>query len=87
VEKLDYLLTGAEEGERAIKIAARESEHLEQSILGYAFRGRLAPQDPSDEPASALLEKIKSQRAVLTGKGKPQALLELVSPAKITSKA
>ena len=33
------------------------------SILAKAFRGELGPQDPSDEPASVLLERIRAQRA------------------------
>ena len=33
---------------------------LRQSILHRAFEGRLAPQDPNDEPASALLERLKT---------------------------
>ena len=39
-----------------------------QSILKKAFAGQLVAQDPSDEPASALLEKIRTERAQ-TGKG------------------
>jgi type I restriction enzyme S subunit len=40
----------------------QQLDHLEQSILAKAFRGGLVPQDPSDEPASALLERIRAQR-------------------------
>jgi type I restriction enzyme S subunit len=37
-------------------------DHLDQAVLDKAFRGELVPQDPNDEPASALLERIKTER-------------------------
>ena len=36
---------------------------LDQAVLAKAFRGELVPQDPSDEPASVLLERIRADRA------------------------
>ena len=39
------------------------AEWLRQSILKRAFEGRLVPQDPEDEPASALLERIQAEKA------------------------
>lgn len=38
-------------------------DHLDQAVLAKAFRGELVPQDPDDEPASVLLERIKAERA------------------------
>jgi type I restriction enzyme S subunit len=37
-------------------------DHLDQGILTKAFRGELVPQDPADEPASVLLDRIRSER-------------------------
>jgi type I restriction enzyme S subunit len=44
--------------EANLKRAAR----LRQSILKQAFEGNLVPQDPSDEPASELLARIRAER-------------------------
>jgi len=38
-------------------------DHLDQSVLAKAFKGELVPQNPTDEPAAALLERIRSERA------------------------
>lgn len=50
--------------------AARLLAKLDSSILAKAFRGELVPQDPNDEPASVLLERIKAERAVAPKKRK-----------------
>lgn len=39
------------------------SSRLRQSILKQAFSGKLVPQDPNDEPASVLLQRIQSEKA------------------------
>jgi type I restriction enzyme S subunit len=44
-------------------------ESLRSSILGRAFSGRLVAQDPTDEPGSALLESVASERASSNGHG------------------
>lgn len=55
-EKIDRLLR---EAERALKA----SERLDERILAKAFAGELVPQDPNDEPASVLLDRIREARA------------------------
>lgn len=47
-------------------------DHLDQAILAKAFRGELVPQDPNDESASVLLERIKAERSVALTKKKSQ---------------
>ena len=46
---------------------------LRKSVLQLAVRGGLAPQDPADEPAGALLERIRGQRRQLVAEGKMRA--------------
>ncbi|MGC7406377.1 hypothetical protein ACPWR0_20835 [Pandoraea pneumonica] len=38
-------------------------DHLDQAVLAKAFKGELVPQDPTDEPASALLDRIRAERS------------------------
>lgn len=74
VEKVDELMPLVEEYGRLED--AREaldaglSDRLRKSILQQAIQGRLAPQDPSDEPASALLERVRAERRRLVKEGK-----------------
>ena len=56
------LLATSDETEAALSETHEELEQLDQAILSKAFRGELVPQDPSDEPASALLARIREQR-------------------------
>ena len=45
-------------------------DQLDQSLLAKAFRGELVPQDPIDEPASALLERHRTSQAEAPANGK-----------------
>ena len=45
-------------------------EKLKKSVLQEAIQGKLVPQDPNDEPASVLLERIKEEKAKLFKEGK-----------------
>jgi len=71
----------ADEVERATEQSLKKAEFLRQSILKVAFEGKIVPQDPSDEPAEKLLERIKEERAKSKGendinrrKNKPKQL-------------
>ena len=52
--------------ELTISTSLQQAEALRQSILKKAFSGQLVPQDPHDEPASALLARIKAEREQTT---------------------
>ena len=49
---------------------ARLKDGLKNKILDLAIQGKLVEQDPNDEPASVLLEKIKAEKAELVKQGK-----------------
>ncbi len=50
-----------------------DTKALRQKILDLAIRGKLVPQDPNDEPASALLERIRAQKQQMVKDGKLKA--------------
>jgi type I restriction enzyme, S subunit len=58
-------LSECENLDQTIATALRQAEALRQSILKKAFSGQLVPQDPNDEPASVLLERIQAEKAAL----------------------
>lgn len=49
--------------EQAVELGIKQSNAQRQNILRAAFAGELVPQDPNDEPASVLLERIRVERA------------------------
>lgn len=62
VAEVERRLSVVAEVEAEIAANLTRAGRLRQSILRQAFAGRLAPQNPTDEPASALLERIRRER-------------------------
>ncbi len=65
---------------RVLQDSLIRGSRLRQSILQYAFEGKLVPQDPNDEPATILLERIRAERSVHLGKHE-RARRRRLSPA------
>ena len=61
VRRVDDLFAFADRIEARLAAVQKAVERLTPSVLAKAFRGKLVPQDPTDEPASALLERLCSQ--------------------------
>lgn len=61
--RVDLLLDEEERLRDSLELQLRRATHLRQSILRHAFEGKLVPQDPNDEPASVLLDRIRAARA------------------------
>jgi len=70
VEEIERHFSVADEIEKVVDLSLKQAERLRQSILKKAFEGRLVSQDPSDEPAEKLLERIKEEKAKLELEGK-----------------
>ncbi|MBN1969080.1 MAG: restriction endonuclease subunit S [Candidatus Delongbacteria bacterium] len=61
VKEIESRLSVCDNMEKSIEQSLKQAELLRQSILKKAFSGKLVPQDPSDEPAEKLLERIKME--------------------------
>jgi type I restriction enzyme S subunit len=74
VAKIEELLPKVEEYGKAQdalnKLNEELPEKLKKSVLQEAIEGRLVPQDPNDEPASLLLERIREEKKRLVKEGK-----------------
>ncbi|RMF23816.1 MAG: type I site-specific deoxyribonuclease, partial [Bacteroidetes bacterium] len=67
VAEVERRLSVAREAEKAVEANLKRIARLRQAILKRAFEGKLVPQDPNDEPAEALLGRIRAQEDALGG--------------------
>ena len=63
MKQIGKFMTNLDTQEQEITSAIRLAGFLRQSILKEAFAGELVKQDPNDEPAAVLLERIKAEKA------------------------
>jgi type I restriction enzyme S subunit len=63
VRRIEALFAYADRLETRYTAARAQVDRLTPTLLAKAFRGELVPQDPNDEPASVLLERIRATRA------------------------
>lgn len=62
LNQLDVQIDLLNRQEHAVELGLKQSTAQRQNILRAAFAGQLVPQDPNDEPASVLLERIRAKR-------------------------
>jgi len=67
IAELESKLSEADQLDQTIATALQQADALRQSILKKAFHGQLEKQDKNDEPATALLERIRAEKAGQVG--------------------
>lgn len=72
VELVEQGFAAVANQESVIVVSLKQSTAQRQNILRAAFAGQLVPQDPNDEPASALLARIRAERAAREAVSKPR---------------
>lgn len=70
-EEVERLLSVGDAANKTLADTETHCQRLRQSILKWAFEGKLADQDPTDEPASVLLDRIRAKRAAAETPKKP----------------
>lgn len=84
VEEVELCLSVIDKLEKTIDTNLKRAEKLRQTILKQAFEGKLVPQDPNEEPAEKLLERIKAEKAKREADKKPkrQSTIKSKQPRK-----
>lgn len=85
IQKLEAVLSEVDQLDQTLTTSLQQAESLRQSILKKAFSGQLVAQDANDEPASALLTRIKAEKSALGAMAKPrkpQQVHAQAAPAK-----
>ena len=72
VEEIERRFSIADKVEKTVNQSLKQAERLRQSILKRAFEGKLVSQDPTDEPANVLLDRIKAEREDCKIENKPK---------------
>jgi type I restriction enzyme S subunit len=71
IRRAQELFTLADQLEARLTAARKVFDRLTPALLAKAFRGELVPQDPGDEPANVLLERIRAARQAEAATGQP----------------
>lgn len=79
VRRLETAFTWIDRLAFEVTSARKLVDRLDQAVLAKAFRGELVPQDPADEPASVLLERITAKRSAAPKTGRDRRRAEPVS--------
>lgn len=87
VRRVETLFAYADRLEARYRAARAQVERLTPALLAKAFRGELVPQDPNDEPAAALLERVKAARGAGESKPRPRAAKPVAAPIEAEAAA
>jgi type I restriction enzyme S subunit len=83
VTEVEQSLSIVDELEITLTKSLTRAERLRQSVLRKAFSGQLVPQDPDDEPAAILLERIRTDHSTQRATGTPSRSRSMVSQPQL----